>query len=78
MQKSKIYGKLISFIPVRRGNWVIKASVFKDKYVLLVMVNSSTAEFCTRHFDNQHEAVDWIDMVVSTGNAGSAEQQDEE
>lgn len=64
MQKSKVYGKLVSFVPVRRGNWVFKASVFHNKYVMIVAVNPTTAEFHTKHFSNQTEAVVWLEMIV--------------
>jgi hypothetical protein len=64
MQKSKIYGKLVSFIPVRRGDWVFKASVYRDKYVMIVAINPATCEFHTRHFKNQNEAVNWLEMLV--------------
>ena len=63
--KSKISENLISFIPVRRADWVFKASVYKDKYVMLVCINSRSGEFQARHFTNQTEAVDYIEMLVN-------------
>ena len=64
MQKSKIYGKLISFVTVRRANWLFKASVYHDKYVMIVAINVQTAEFHTKYFSNQNDAVNWLEMVV--------------
>lgn len=64
MQKSKIYGKLVSFVTVRRANWLFKASVYQDKYVMIIAINPSTSEFYTRHFTNQNDAVNWLEMIV--------------
>ena len=64
MQKSKIYGKLISFVTVRRANWLFKASVYYDKYVMIVAINVQTAEFHTKYFSDQNEAVNWLEMLV--------------
>jgi hypothetical protein len=62
--KSKISPNLISFIPVRRADWVFKASVYKDRYVMLICINSKSGELQVRHFATQHEAVDYIEMLV--------------
>ena len=64
MQKSKIYGKLISFVTVRRANWLFKASVYHDKYVMIVAINVQTAEFHTKYFSDQNEAVNWLEYIV--------------
>lgn len=64
MQKSKIYGKLISFVTVRRANWLFKASVYYDKYVMIVAINVQTAEFHTKYFSDQNEAVNWLEYIV--------------
>lgn len=64
MQKSKIHGKLVSFVPIRRGNWIVKTSVYKDKFVMFIAYNTSTAEFVVKQFNNQIDAVKWLEMII--------------
>lgn len=64
MSKQKIFGKLLTYVPIRRGNWVIKASVYHDKNVMLICNNCATAEFYVRHFTSQLEAVEFMEYLI--------------
>ena len=62
--KTKITKNLVSFPTVRRGNWQLKASIYKDSQVLLVANNMVTDGFIIRVFDNDDEASKFINFIV--------------
>lgn len=66
---AKLSPNLISFITVRRGDWVLKISVYKTKEVLVVAQNYyATEQIIIRHFGNQDVAADFIDNLVKENN----------
>jgi hypothetical protein len=63
--KARVTQNLISFVMVRRGNWVMKISVYKTKAVLLVAQHYyETDRFLVKHFDDQNDAADFIDKLA--------------
>jgi len=66
MQKAKISKDLISFVTIRRGNWIMKISVYKQKYVLVLAQHYFEIErFIVNQFTNQEEAAAFLDMLAS-------------
>jgi hypothetical protein len=64
--KSKISKDLISFVTIRRGNWIMKISVYKQKYVLVLAQHYFEIErFIVNQFTNQEEAAAFLDMLAS-------------
>jgi hypothetical protein len=65
MIKAKVSQNLISFITVRRGNWVIKVSVYKNTYVLIVAQNYfERNKFFVKQFLNHNDAADYIELIA--------------
>lgn len=65
MIKAKVSPNLISFVTVRRGNWVMKVSAFKTKFVMIVGQHYYNEEqFFIRQFMTHDEAADFIDALV--------------
>lgn len=65
MMKAKLSPNLMSFITVRRGDWIMKISVYKTKHVLLVAQNYyATEQIIIKHFKNHDEAANFIDNLV--------------
>jgi hypothetical protein len=63
--KSKISPNLLSFITVRRGDWLLKISVYKTKHVLLIAQNYyATEQIIIKHFKHHDEAADFIDKLI--------------
>lgn len=62
--KTKIAKNLVSFPTIRRGNWQLKASIYKDSQVLLVANNMVTDGFIIKVFDNDDEASKFINFIV--------------
>jgi hypothetical protein len=63
--KAKLHPNLISFVMVRRGDWILKISVFKSKYVLIVAQNYyATEQMIIKHFSNHDLAATFIDDLV--------------
>ena len=65
MMKPKISPNLISFVTVRRGNWILKVSVFKNKTILVVArhffdMDKTEVQF----FDDQNDAADFLDNIA--------------
>ena len=63
--KARVTQNLISFVMIRRGDWVMKISVYKTKAVLLVAQHYyETEKFMVKHFDDQNDAADFIDNLA--------------
>jgi hypothetical protein len=63
--KAKLSPNMISFVAVRRGEWILKISVFKNRQILLVAQNCYDFErTIVRYFINQNHAADFIEQLV--------------
>jgi hypothetical protein len=66
MMKAKISPNLLSFVAIRRGNWVLKISVFKSKWVMVIASHYFDEDrFHMRQFATHKEAADFIDFLIS-------------
>ena len=65
MMKAKISPNLISFVTVRRGEWILKVSVYKNKQIMVIAQHCYEYEqMIIRCFGNQNEAADFIELLV--------------
>jgi hypothetical protein len=64
MQKVKVSKNLVSFVPIRRGDWVMKISLFKDKYVLVYAFNVATGHMTIRQFADHIDAANFIEFLA--------------
>jgi hypothetical protein len=65
MMKAKLSPNLISFFLVRRGNWMLKVSVYKAKQVLVFMQHVYDMDkIVMQIFQNQNEAADFIEHMI--------------
>lgn len=56
---------MISFVTVRRGNWVMKISVYKNKQVMIVAMHCYDVEqLLVRYFTSQDAAADFIEQLI--------------
>jgi hypothetical protein len=63
--RAKISPNLISFVTVRRGDWVMKISVFKTKEVLVVAQHYYELErVIVKHFADQDVAANFLDELA--------------
>jgi hypothetical protein len=63
--KPKSHQNLVSFVPVRRNNWVIKVSVFKNKNVLVVSRHYFDLDKVEVYFfPDQDLAADYIEQLA--------------
>lgn len=63
--KSKISQNLISFVTIRRGNWIMKISVYKTKEVLILAQHYfETEKFIIQQFTDQEDAAAFLDMLA--------------
>jgi hypothetical protein len=63
--KAKLSPNLISFFLVRRGNWMLKVSVYKSKQVLVFMQHVYDMDnIVVQFFQNQNEAADFIEHMI--------------
>lgn len=64
--KAKVTKDMISFIPVRRGDWVFKISVWKTKTVLVVAQHDlDLYKVYVEYFHDQNDAADFIERLAS-------------
>lgn len=63
--KAKISPNLISFVLVRRGEWFLKVSVYKNKYIMVVAQHTFDSDkTIIRFFLDQNLAADFIENLV--------------
>ena len=61
---AKISPNLISFITVRRGEWILKVSVYKNKQIMVVAYNVFDFNLVAKTFLNQNDAAEFIETLV--------------
>lgn len=63
--KAKISPNMISFVTVRRGEWILKVSVYKNKQIMVIASNCYEMEvLIIRYFLDQNSAADFIEQLV--------------
>jgi hypothetical protein len=63
--KAKLSPNMISFVTVRRGDWVLKISVYKNKQIMVVAQHCYEYErTIVRFFTDQNYAADFIEQLV--------------
>jgi hypothetical protein len=63
--KAKLSLNLISFVTVRRGEWILKVSVYKNKQIMVIAQNCYELEtLIIRYFNDQNTAADFIELLV--------------
>ena len=63
--KARLSPNLISFVTVRRGDWILKVSVYKNKNILVVGRHCFEMEkTIVRFFFDQNTAADFIEQLV--------------
>jgi hypothetical protein len=65
MMKARISENMISFVTVKRGDWIIKVSVFKNRQIMVIAQHCFDMEILIiRYFTNQNQAADFIEQLV--------------
>jgi hypothetical protein len=63
--KAKITPNMISFVTVRRGEWILKISVYKNKQVMVIAQHCYALEVVImKCFTDQNLAADFIEQLV--------------
>jgi hypothetical protein len=63
--KAKLSPNLISFFLVRRGNWTLKVSVYKNKQILVLMQHVYDIDkIIMQIFQSQDEAANFIELMI--------------
>lgn len=60
-----IQGKTKFWQPVARNGWWIKFSTYRDHYILLMIVSKYTAQTIIRYYEDEQEAVAFINFVTT-------------
>lgn len=62
--KTRISKNLVSFSTIRRGNWQIKLSIYKDKQLLLYAMHIISEESLLKVFYDNDEAAIFINFLA--------------
>jgi hypothetical protein len=63
--KARLSSNMISFVTVRRGDWILKISVYKNKQVMVVAQHYYDYERTSiAFFTDQNIAADFIEQLV--------------
>jgi hypothetical protein len=63
--KAKLSPNMISFVTVRRGDWILKISVYKNKQIMVVAQHCYDYErTLVTFFTDQNHAADFIEQLV--------------
>lgn len=73
LQKSQSFAeiekKVMSFFPVNRNGWWIKFSTNKDSNILLLFTSMFTGQTIVRFFQEEDEAVKFINFITEQNPA---------
>jgi len=63
--RAKLSENLISFISIRRGNWIIKVSIYKSSSVMIVGQHCFEYDkFFVKQFDHHERAADFLEDLA--------------
>lgn len=64
--KAKVSPNLISFVTIRRGDWIMKISVYKTREVMVIAQHYfETERFIIQQFTDQEQAAAFLDMLAN-------------
>ena len=63
--KLEVESKSRFYQPVIRNGWWIKFSTYRDHYILLMIVSRYTAQTIIRYYQDEDEAVAFINFVTT-------------
>jgi hypothetical protein len=63
-KKASVFPNMVTYVPIRRKDWVLKISIFKDKSILVIGYHVYTFCSIVRQFDNADLAASFIDFMV--------------
>lgn len=61
----EIESKTKFWYPVSRNGWWIKFSTYRDHYILLMIVSKYTAQTIIRYYEDESEAVAFINFITT-------------
>jgi hypothetical protein len=64
VEYEKIDSSMVSYLPVNRNGWFIKFSVYNGYNILLVFTSMFTGQTILRYYDNEDEAVKFINYII--------------
>ena len=65
MMKARLSPNLISFFLVRRGNWTLKVSVYKNSQILVIMQHLFDVDkIVMQMFHDQNDAANFIEHMI--------------
>lgn len=62
----QLANKIASFHPVNRNGWWIKLSTLKTHNILLVFISMFTGQTIVRFYDNEDDAVKFINQIAES------------
>ena len=63
-KKASVFPNMVTYLPIRRKDWALKISIFKDKSILVVGYNIYTFSTCVRQFSQADEAAAFVDFLI--------------
>ena len=63
-KKASVFPNMVTYVPIRRKDWVLKISIWKNNSILVVAYNVYTFSSIVRQFDNADLAASFIDFMV--------------
>jgi hypothetical protein len=63
--KARLSPHLISFFLVRRGNWYLKVSVYKNRQILVLLQHAYDMDnIVIQYFHDQNKAAEFIEHII--------------
>lgn len=67
-RKASMFPNMVTYIPVRRKDWVTKVSIMNSSSILIVGYNVRTTESVIKHFVDIETATSYLDFLVEQEN----------
>jgi hypothetical protein len=63
-KRLSVFPNMVTYVPIRRRDWVCKVSIFKDHSILIVCYNVYTFSTVVRQFDDADLAASFLDFLI--------------
>jgi hypothetical protein len=63
-KKASVFPNMVTYVPIRRRDWILKISIFKDNSILVVGYHAYTFSCVVKQFDDADLAASFLDFLI--------------
>jgi len=63
-KKASVFPNMVTYVPIRRKDWVLKISIWKNNSIIVVGYHLYTFATIVRQFDDADLAASFLDFLI--------------